>query len=280
MSPLELRIMKLASLLVLTTCPLMSIPVLLKEFTPLLFIKSPEPLEFIIPVVSTNNSPALFITFVAPVVLLTEPETSIPPSPLFTMDNAFVLFSEPVICKLPLPLTPSFLFFIDVSPVLVTVPAIKRPSAPVSFVAVNVPSFVILPLSFKPVPVPLLRNVIAPLFFTIPVVSTRSSPEEFVTVILPFGLETSPAILTPFIPVFVIVISPEPKFLTLAPLEIDVPFDEVIIILPFEVANWLFAIDISILSVLTKLLNKASAALSFVNTVVSPPAPAINKPVL
>ena len=69
-----------------------------------------------------------------------------------------------------------------------------------------------------------------------PVVSTNKPLVAFSLRIVnaPLGFETSPAIEIPSAPVLVIVMSPlEAKFLTWAPVPIDVPVVDVITILPF-----------------------------------------------
>ncbi len=72
--------------------------------------------------------------------------------------------------------------------------------------------------------------------------STSKSPFEFSTSNLPFALETSPLILTPFEPVFLIVVLLfQAKFLTI-PLEPDfapteVPVADVIVIVPLAAEN-------------------------------------------
>ena len=79
----------------------------------------------------------------------------------------------------------------------------------------------------------------------------------FVTVNLPLGLETPPAILMPEAPLFSIVISPLPKFLTAAPLATDVPVTDLMEMLPLLLTNWL---PEAMLSVLTSVSNKVFAA--------------------
>ena len=103
-------------------------------------------------------------------------------------------------------------------------------------------------------------------------------PLVFVTLSVPFGLEISPAIVTPSAPVLVIVVSLfAAKFLRFAPFSMFVPMFEVITILPLALAN---PLPVSMLSVLTSDSNSVSAAALSVNTSVLPPTPAINSPPL
>ena len=75
-------------------------------------------------------------------------------------------------------------------------------------------------------------------------------PALLVMLNVPLGLDTSPAILTPSLPVLVIVVSLSiPKFLTLLPASKFVPLLDVIIILPLLLAK---PFAIFILSALTR----------------------------
>ena len=205
--------------------------------------------------------------------MLTFPLISIPPAAVLDTSR-----DEPVEVIVPVVSTSNLPFVLVNSalPVLfVTVPPTKSPSLPVSLVAISVPALDTLPFKASFVPEPLFVNVILPLFLTTPDVSTRSCPAEFSTVRLPLGFKTSPAMLIPDAPVFVIVMSPLPKFLTLPVLPTEVPVFEVITILPLALAN---SLPVFMLSVLTRFLNNSCAAVSLVNTSVLPPTPAAISP--
>ena len=165
-------------------------------------------MEFIIPVESTSNLPLLLVNVAEPALLLTVPEIVIPVPVVFCIVNDVPL--EVIVPPLVTFNNPAL--FVNVAePVLfVTLPPTNKPLVPVSLVTSKSPSFLTVPFKANLVPDPLFVNVIVPLFLTNPVVFTSKSPAEFVTVKLPLAFETSPAILTPDAPVFVIVVLPVP----------------------------------------------------------------------
>ena len=172
------------------------------------------------------------------------PELSInkdlPLDTTFASDSTFNLLTLLVIVAAPV--------------LLVTLPLIIKPSAPVSFVIFIVPLLVTSPSKSIPVPSSWLRIVIVPLFLITPVEAIF--PAAFVIVRLPLELATSPLIITPSRPVLSIVISPALYVLNIPPLSTFVPTFEVITMLPCDDENWL---PVFMLSVFTKASNKASA---------------------
>ena len=162
----------------------------------------------------------------------------------FAFDSTFNLFTLLVIVAAP--------------SLLVTLPRIIRPSAPVSFVIFIVPVFVTSPSRSIPVPFSWLRIVILPLFLITAVSADAIFPAAFVIVRLPFELATSPLIITPSRPVLSIKISPALYVLNIPPASTCVPTLDLITILPCEVEN---SFPVSMLSVLTNALKSASALL-------------------
>ena len=82
------------------------------------------------------------------------------------------------------------------------------PLFPLSFVIFKVPSFSTVPAIEIPVPEDWFVRFIVPLFLTRPLPPTSRAPALFSTVKVPLTLETSPSIVTPPVPLFVIVVSP------------------------------------------------------------------------
>ena len=81
---------------------------------------------------------------------------------------------------------------------LVTVPAIERPLAPVSFVIFINPLLVTLPAIAIPVPEALLRMSNSPVFWTLPVLVTAKAPLVFnIESLVPLFL-TVPLMVKPF----------------------------------------------------------------------------------
>ena len=88
------------------------------------------------------------------------------------------------------------------------------------------------------------------MFLSSPEVPTFKAPALLVIVIVPLGLETSPLILIPPVPLFVIVVVLllVAKFLIAPPSATVVPLEDVIVISPLLFAK---ALPIVMLSVLT-----------------------------
>ena len=150
------------------------------------------------------------------------PELSIkrdlPLETTFALDSTFNLLTLLVITAAP--------------SLLVTLPRIIKPSAPVSFVIFIVPVLVTSPSRSIPVPSRWLRIVITPLFLILPVLAEAILPAALVIVSLPFELATSPLMITPSSPVLSILILPALYVLSKPPSSTNVPMLDLITTFP------------------------------------------------